>query len=298
MNNSPYKTTLQYGADWLNELRLSGRSPKTIATYEAALINVEHFLRHRGIVFAQEVRPPDLTQWQKSLDDGACAAATHNAFTRIVTYWFTWQWERGLIFGNPAAHLVAPKVPMALPRCLTHADIIRVVRCTSGSSPVMRRDRALLELAYATGARLNEIVALDVTSLALTQRLVRLFGKGKRERIVPLTHCALRALFNYIQARRSLLGNRSDHAALFLRATDGSRLHGPGVAEVFARAARRANLPLITPHDFRRTFATQLIRYGAHPAAVAEMLGHRGFRHLPAYIHPDFCSERGRRALG
>ncbi len=298
MNNSS-TTTLENGLAWLNHLRGLGRSPKTVAAYASALINLDRFLRRRGITRARHIRRQDLTQWQRSLRDAGNTLATQNAFTRIVDYWFQWQCDEGLIFNNPAVVLQIVRLPLTLPRCLTHAEITAVLDRTGGADPVLQRDRALLELAYATGARLAEIAGLEVTSVDLTHCLVRLLGKGGHERVVPLTKHAVRAMARYLKsARESLLDGSADHGALFIGVRGGRRLDAPGVAGVFERARKRAGLATLTAHDFRRTFATQLIAHGAHPAAVASMLGHRGgYRHLARYVHPNLSAGRGRRAL-
>ncbi len=296
MNNT---ITLENGRAWLDHLRVHGRGPKTIATYAAALLNLERFLRQRGGGGIRTIRGEDLAQWQRSLSDTGKTPATQNSFARIVGYWFRWQCDQGLIFSDPAARLPIPRVPSALPRCLPHAEMTRVLRLTRGADPVLQRDRALLELAYASGARLDEMVRLNVSSVDLPHRLVRLFGKGDQERVVPLTRLATRALSRYLEdARVALLNGAADHGALFIGVRGGCRLNAPGVAGVFARAGKRAGLAMLTAHDFRRTFATQLIRHGAHPAALASMLGHRGgYRHLAPYVHPSLSAGRGRRAL-
>lgn len=300
MNNISNRSALENGALWLDQLRALNRSPKTITTYNAALISLERFLSHRGITGARQIRRHHLEAWQRSLSDSDLTIATVNSFTRIVRYWFQWQCEEGLIFSNPATCLQVPRVPFKLPRCPTHAEVTQVLRCTSGSDPVLVRDRALLELAYASGARLTEVVGLDVASLHLSRKLVRLFGKGARERVVPLTRFAVRTLTRYLKgARRQLLDGAPDHGALFIGVRGGMRLDAPGVADVFARAARRAKLEKLTPHDFRRAFATQLIANDAHPAAVSDMLGHRdGYRHLASYVHPKHLGKLGGRAVG
>lgn len=299
MNNPPNPTILEMGATWLNELRAIGRSPKTVTTYEAALFSLERFLRRRRITRARQIRHSHLEAWQRSLRDSGCTVATENAFTRIVGYWLRWQCDRGVLFSNPAARLLIPKVPIVFQHCPTHEEVRLILQCTRGSDPILVRDRALLELAYATGARLAEIAGLNVTAVSLGHKLVRLFGKGARERVVPLTHFAVRELKRYIHGpRRRLLGGVPDHGALFIGVRGGERLDAPGVADVFARASKRAKLANFTPHAFRRAFATHLIANKAHPAAVSDMLGHRsGYRHLASYVHPHHVGNRGGRAL-
>jgi len=107
------------GVAWLEELRQKGRSPRTVATYGAALINLVRFMKRGRLRMLHRLRARDLDAWQRSLHTTGCTLSTQEQFTRIISYWFRWLCEGGLIFSNPAAHLNRPKLPKTLPRCPT-----------------------------------------------------------------------------------------------------------------------------------------------------------------------------------
>jgi integrase/recombinase XerD len=159
-----------------------------------------------------------------------------------------------------------------------------VLRAANGGSARAIRDLALIELAYGSGARLSELAALRIGSLNLSQRAVLIEGKGRRQRIAPLTRRAVQALRRYLhRARPRLMGESPTVEALFVSTPRGRPLSGPGIARVVRRVGAKAGLRL-TPHDLRRAFATHLVRGGANPAVVREMLGHASYRHLARYL--------------
>ena len=159
-----------------------------------------------------------------------------------------------------------------------------LLRAAEGKGVVGLRNLALLEVAYSTGARLEELARLQVLSVDLRNRLVRIMGKGGVERVVPLTRLAVRRLTDYLgSARTRLLGQNPDCGALFVGTRKGAPLRSPGIAGVVRLVARRANMA-ITPHAIRRAFATHLYNGGAGPAEIKDLLGHRSYRHLVHYL--------------
>ena len=164
------------------------------------------------------------------------------------------------------------------------------MRCSlesvNGSGPLALRDRALLETAYASAARRSELAGLDVGSVDWANGVLRIRGKGERERIVPLTRAALLALNRYLQDARPRLGRESGDMALFLSLRGGHRLGSAGLAGVIRRRAAAAGFDL-APHGIRRAVATYLVRRGAPIYQVKELLGHQSFRHLSRYSLPQ-----------
>jgi site-specific recombinase XerD len=282
VKNLPAIRPSQQGIAWLDALRRHGRSLKTVSTYATAIISLQRFLNDRDIADARRVRRSDLEAWQQTLDDRT--PATREQFTRIIGYWFKWLVKRGTLFQNPAAELKKTKLPQRLVRCPSELEMKRLLRSVQGSSPRAQRDRALLETAYGTGARLGELARLQASSLRLDTGLVLLHGKGDRDRMAPLTQLACKSLGRYlVRARGRLLGSHPDHGALFIGSRGGRPLSSIGIARALGSAARRIGLKL-TPHDVRRAFATHLLRGGANPAQVKELLGHQTYRHLARYL--------------
>jgi len=274
----------QKAAAWMGWLRVCGRSPKTIATYYAALLSLDRFLQSRGSVAVSRIKLCDLEAWQLVLLKNECTPSTREQFARTVSYWFGWLKQQGLIFSNPAVALKKPKLPRLLGRCPTEAQMAKICRGLAGRRPRVLRDRALLEIAYSTGARREEVTRLRVDSVNLQLGLIRLHGKGDRERMVPLTRLAVLACARYLGgARAQLLGRRTDHGALFISERSGTPLGYAGVGAVIASAGRRAGIK-ITMQEIRRAFATHLFRGGAHITPIKELLGHVSYRHLRHYL--------------
>jgi site-specific recombinase XerD len=267
---------------WLDTLQHNGRSPKTVASYATALLNLQRFLHRRDITDARKIKASDLEAWQQSLN--SCAPSTQEQFARVVGYWLRWLVKQGELFGNPAAALRKTTLPRRLVRCPSEVEMARLLGSMTGRSPAAKRNMALCETAYGTGARLAELVQLKVSSLHLDERLILLHGKGDRDRMVPLTRLAGKHLRHYLaRARGRLLGTLPDHGALFISTRAGRALSSAGIARVLEAAGRRVGL-ILTPHDYRRAFATHLLRGGAKPGQVKELLGHRTYRHLGRYL--------------
>jgi len=270
------------GKAWLDTLQRNGRSPKTVASYVAVLLNLQRFLHRQAITDARQIKPSDLEAWQQSLS--ACTPSTQEQFARVVGYWLRWLVKQGELFVNPAMALRKTWLSRRLVRCPSEAKMARLLGSVTGHSPEAKRDRALCETAYGTGARLAELARLKVSSLRLEEGLILLHGKGDRDRMVPLTRLAGKYLRYYLtRARGRLLGALPDHGALFISTRAGRALSSAGIFAVLKTAGRRVGL-ILTPHDFRRAFATHLLRGGAQPGQVKELLGHRTYRHLGRYL--------------
>lgn len=273
---------VQEAADWLTTLRVQGASPKTCAVYRNA---VEAFGAHLGdTAHAADVTADDLVAWRGALAARGLAEATLDVYLRAVRTWFGWLEARGALFLNPAAGLVLPKVARRLLPVPGADELRRLLAVPNAATPFGVRDRALLETAYATGARREELVTLDATAVDLVNGTVRVLGKGRRERVLPLTRPAVAWLGRYTaRARPALLKGKLDEPALWID-LHGTRLLSPGVAEVVKKHARAARLRGVTPHTLRRACATHLLQGGAHPVFVQQLLGHASLRHLAHYL--------------
>jgi integrase/recombinase XerD len=186
--------------------------------------------------------------------------------------------EEGLLAADPAVDLVAPKQPARLPKALTIEQVEQLLAATDGDEPADLRDKALIELLYATGARISEAVALNVDDLLGedgTADMVRLFGKGGKQRIVPVGSFARTALDAYLVRARPLLSARGRATPAVFLGVRGSRLSRQNAWLLMRAAADRAKLDLeLSPHSMRHSFATHLLQGGADVRVVQELLGH------------------------
>jgi tyrosine recombinase XerD len=257
-----------------------GRSPHTLAAYRRDLERLLDALGEQGVRDADALTAEHLTAFARSLREGpAPLAASSVARTLSSVRGFTrFLVDEGRIAKDPAAELVAPKLPDRLPKALTIAQVEALLAATAGDEPVALRDRALLELLYATGARVSEAVGLDVDDLIGDEGaidVVRLFGKGGKQRLVPVGSFARAALDAYVVRARPLLSARGRATpALFLGAR-GARLSRQNAWLVLRAAAERAQLDVeVSPHSLRHSFATHLLQGGADVRVVQELLGH------------------------
>ena len=190
---------------------------------------------------------------------------------------------------DPTVHLEGIKVARGVPKPLNMEEVLRVLASPAGDEPVVVRDRAFLEFLYATGARVSEACGLDIDDIDMNQGLVRLFGKGSKERIVPVGRTALEAVRAYLDdgARQGLIpqGGRSgaDRRALFLT-NSGRRLNRQKAWDIVRTAGVRAGLrEELSPHAMRHTCATHMLEHGADLRIVQEMLGHASISTTQVY---------------
>ncbi len=190
--------------------------------------------------------------------------------------------DEGMADLDPSADVGVPKVPAGLPKALSEAEVERLLGIIIGDDAVARRDRAILEVLYSTGMRISELVGLSLPDLALTEGTLRAFGKGSKERVVPVGGLARRALAAWIEGgnrgRASMVPDRwqrrSDADAVFLNAR-GGRLSRQGAWGIVHRAGGQAGLGgRLTPHVLRHSCATHMLERGADIRVVQELLGH------------------------
>lgn len=267
---------------WLESLGARGQSPKTVAVYRNGLDSLNAHVS--ADVRAADVTEGDLLAWRRSLVSRKLAAGTVDVYLRAARTWFSWMEERGALFLNPAAGLVLPKVARRLLPVPSPTEIKRWLGAPNPATPFGVRDRALLELAYATAARREELQSLDVTALDLMNATVRVVGKGRKERVLPLTKPAVLWLTRYTaMARPRLLKGRLDELALWID-NRGKRLTYMALEHAFDRHAAMAGLDGVSPHTMRRACATHLLQRGAHVVFVQQLLGHATMRHLAHYL--------------
>ncbi|WP_048602217.1 site-specific tyrosine recombinase XerD [Rubeoparvulum massiliense] len=189
------------------------------------------------------------------------------------------------IASDPTSHLETPKLDKRLPKVLTIEEVDRLLQQPKEIDAMGARDKAMLELLYATGLRVSELISLNVHDVNINMEFVRCMGKGSKERIIPLGSSAIKALQRYTERfRPQLVRNRSEEA-LFLN-HHGGRLTRQGFWKIIKQYAESAQITkVITPHTLRHSFATHLLENGADLRAVQEMLGHADISTTQIYTH-------------
>jgi integrase/recombinase XerC len=250
-----------------------GYSDETCRAYESDLYELDAFLgeRHPGLPL-RKVDSRTLRAFLAHLYERGSLKSTVARKLSATKSLFRYMHRSGRLKDNPAEAVSGPKLPRHLPRHLTETEIGRLLATPDASTVLGRRDRAILELLYATGIRVGEMVMLGRDDCDLRQRFVRVMGKGKKERLVPFGRQAAAALRDYLAERARK--RKGDAAWLFLNAR-GGRLTDRSVRRILDRHIRAcAVTQRISPHGLRHTFATHLLERGADLRSIQELLGH------------------------
>lgn len=275
--------------DLLTWLRVErGRSANTLDAYRLDLRAYVAWLDERGLTIG-EVTEIDLTDYIAHLKASGRAPSSLKRSLVAVRGLHRFLAEETEGVPDPSAEIEMPKVPRGLPKALTETEVEQLLDSVVGDDPVARRDRVILEVLYGTGLRISELVGLSLADLDLDAGLLRAFGKGAKERIVPLGSHATRALVAWLDTggRPDLeperWARRGDAEALLLN-TRGGRLSRQGAWMVVHRVGERVGLHgRLSPHVLRHSCATHMLDHGADIRTVQELLGHASISTTQVY---------------
>lgn len=265
-----------------------GASPETIRNYSSDLRQLSSFLlsqtlSHRPFELAA-VSTESIRAYLHWLDRNAEKRTSIARKLACLRSFYRYLQRTGIVARNPAEDLRSPKQPRLLPRVLTKDDAAALMTIPEGKTAMALRDRAILETLYSTGARVSELVSINLRDFQPSDGLVRLRGKGKKERIVPIGEAAIQAIREYRQTVPSEGTKRQDAGPIFLNHR-GGRLTSRSVARIVARYSSRLAAGSISPHTLRHSFATHLLDEGADLRAIQEMLGHTSLGTTQKYTH-------------
>lgn len=266
-----------------------GLSDRTVAAYGRDLARWASFLEVRGVRAPEAVTPSHLRDWVFSLKEAGLAPTSIRRAQSAVRTYYGFLLAEGSLAADPTERLESPKLGRRLPDFLTLEEVAGLLDAPDPDAPLYWRDRAILELLYATGMRVSELVELPLAHLDLDEGFLTVFGKGAKERLVPVGAPALRALERYLRdVRPPLEGAKGKgRGRVFLNAR-GTPLSRVAVWTLVREASRRAGIPRkVSPHTLRHTFATHLLEGGADLAAVQELLGHADISTTQIYTHVD-----------
>jgi integrase/recombinase XerD len=271
---------------WLSAER--GRSVNTVTAYRRDLRAYWRWLAAGGLTI-DDVDEADINHYVRRLrEEGRSPASVARALVAVRSL-HRFLADEGLAPADPGRDVEPPRVPQGLPKALTEDEIGSLIGAIAGDDAVARRDRAIVELLYGTGIRISELVGLALVDLDLDGALVRVFGKGAKERIVPLGRYARQALERWLDpgGRPALAperwARRGDAEAVFLNAR-GGRLTRQGAWGILRRHATTVGLAdRLTPHVLRHSCATHMLDRGADIRAVQELLGHASIRTTQVY---------------
>lgn len=260
-----------------------GLSVNTVAAYRRDLRGYLELLRERGVTTPQGVTEAEVAAFiheLRSRPDGALAASSTARMLSSVRSFHRFLLDEGLASVNVAAEAKPPKLARRLPKAITIEQMAKLLATTDGDDEKALRDKALLELLYATGARVSEAIDLNVDDVISSDGegaadIVRLFGKGGKQRIVPLGSYARAAIDGYLVRSRPLLSARGKATPALFLGMRGQRMSRQNAWLTIKARAEQSKLGLeISPHTFRHSFATHLLEGGADVRVVQELLGH------------------------
>jgi len=265
-----------------------GASPNTVAAYRRDLQLYSGFLVDRGVTSPDAVTRDDVVSWISQLRDEGLAPKTIERRVAAAKSFHRFLVREGVTVNHPTAALPLPRTPARLPVVISIDDVERLLSQPFPDGPVGYRDRALLEVLYGCGVRASELAGLDLRDVDVAEGLLRVFGKGSKERVVPISGAAAAALSDYLAHGRPFLrtksgAHRQDPDAVFLNAR-GGRLTRVTVHALVRTYGGRVGLKL-HPHTLRHSFATHMLEGGADLRALQEMLGHADISTTQIYTH-------------
>lgn len=279
--------------EYLDFLRIErGCALNTIQSYERDLALYERFVERTGERAVDEIEPAEVQEFESGLMEGGQSPSTVKRRMSAVKGFHRFCVREDIAKGNPAEAIRLPKLAERLPDALSIDEIGRLLDGLQDTSETGMRDRALLEVLYGCGLRASEACGLDVGDVFLDDGILRIFGKGSKERMVPISGMAKSALGEYLSSARSALSLRARQMrpdalqAVFLNAR-GTRLTRQGLHLIVARAGEAAGIERLHPHTLRHSFATHMLQGGADLRAIQEMLGHSDISTTQIYTHVD-----------
>jgi integrase/recombinase XerD len=265
----------------------AGHSPNTVEAYLRDLRRMGEFAFSRGVRDPGRVSRPLLRDFVYLLKDLGLSAATIRREVSAIRTYYGFLVGEGHVAEDPSDRLETPRRGRTLPDTLSVREVEALVASPGIDDPLGWRDRALLELAYGAGLRVSELCGLLLTDLLLTENLVRVLGKGGKQRLVPIGRSTIGAVSIYLHSLRPTLDRGKSGGRVLLNAR-GEPLSRVGAWGIVKRASERTGIQKrVTPHTLRHSFATHLLEGGADLRAVQEMLGHADLSTTQIYTHVD-----------
>ncbi|QQE72851.1 site-specific tyrosine recombinase XerD [Brevibacillus composti] len=262
-----------------------GLSPNTLESYQRDMIAYTSYLQEQGVTRIEDSTRTQIIGYLMSLQEKGRATATLSRNMASIRAFYQFLVRDKYIEKDPSIHLETPKIEKRLPKVLSVEEVERLLDSPPVNHPAGLRDKAMLELLYATGIRVSELVNLNVMDVNLDMGFVKCMGKGSKERIIPLGSVAIQMVRHYLQAGRPRLVKEPGETALFLNHL-GKRITRQGFWKIIKRYGLKANVKTeITPHTLRHSFATHLLENGADLRSVQEMLGHADISTTQIYTH-------------
>ena len=276
-----------------------GFSDNTVAAYHNDLYQLASFAdeqaaRHGGMASWAGFGKEEMLGYLLNLKERNYAPTTVSRKVAAARSFFTFLTNEGKLRENPTQNIHSPRIGKSLPKPISISEVRRLLDQPGKLSTLeAKRDRAMLQLLYASGMRVSELISLNLGDVDTKGGYVRCFGKGHKERLIPIHQQATSAVEDYLRETRPQLAHNTEEQALFLNRR-GERLTRQGFWQKIKEYARSANLAEVTPHTLRHSFATHMLSGGADLRSVQELLGHANISTTQIYTH--LTSEHIRRS--
>ncbi|MBM4275678.1 MAG: site-specific tyrosine recombinase XerD [Deltaproteobacteria bacterium] len=263
-----------------------GLAALTLEAYARDLRDFQEFLLERGLEQWTQVGLPDLQDYLAALSVRNLSARSRSRRLSALRQFFRFLQREEVAAANPVELLDSPRLPRKLPKVLTEGEVAELLAAPDPSTSGGQRDAALLEVLYATGLRVSELVGLTLKQVDLRRGMVRPRGKGSKERVVPMVAQAVEKVQAYLNQGRPQLLQGRDSPYLFVNRR-GGRLSRQGFWKILKQYARQAGVRDLSPHTLRHSFATHLLSRGANLRALQMLLGHADLATTQIYTHLD-----------
>jgi integrase/recombinase XerD len=275
--------------EYLATLKLERNlSDNTIASYKNDLSSLLNFLKDSGVDDPSEIKSKLLNDFFGVLTRLGLSSRSSARYYSSLKGFFGYLFSASYIEINPMEKVSAPKVSKGLPNVLNINEIESILSGPDVSKKLGLRDKALLETFYACGLRVSELINLKISDMFLNEEMIRVFGKGSKERFVPIGSSAIKWIDEYLKNSRPLLEKKSKSQHVLFLNNRGTKLSRMGIWKIVSSYAKLAGIKKeVHPHTFRHSFATHLLEGGADLRAVQEMLGHVDISTTQIYTHID-----------
>lgn len=273
-------------SEFINYLAVErGLAQNTLESYGRDLRQFQNYLQDSKIDFMKDLNRSTILTYLNNLQTNGKAVSTISRNLAAIKSFYQYLVRERYLEKDPAAHLESPKLEKKLPKVLSVHEVEELLKQPNALLPAGLRDKAMLELLYATGIRVSELISLNISDVNLDMGYIKCYGKGSKERIVPLGSIAAKCVQDYLGKGRPKLVRTYEEAALFIN-HHGNRLTRQGFWKIIKKYAQEACIiKEITPHTLRHSFATHLLENGADLRSVQEMLGHADISTTQIYTH-------------
>lgn len=279
----------QFLKEYLVHLKLEKNlSSNTVSSYKNDITSFITYLKDKNVDDPSEIKSDHISAFFKLIKEFGLSGTSSARYFSSLKGFFLFLIKNKYILKNPIEKISSPKLSKKLPSVLDVSEVEKILSQPDISDKLGLRDKAILELFYACGTRVSELINLKVNDLFLSDEIIRVLGKGNKERLIPIGSSAINWINEYLKLSRPLLMKKSRSENYLFLNSRSSKLSRMGIWKIIDRYVKEAGIEKeVHPHTFRHSFATHLLEGGADLRAVQEMLGHADISTTQIYTHID-----------